>query len=100
MASRQSSRTLGSRRESSRLGDETRSAVAADHEPSSWQAIPDGTDAIPSNQFDSPAEEVAFKRQRRNAFGTDDHGLELAGDRVEPVAVPSEGAMPNRQPSR
>ena len=59
------------------------------------QSIPDDSDATPSNRFDSPAEAVAAKRHRGNDFGTEERGLELAGDRVEPQAMPSEGAVPS-----
>ena len=94
MATRESSRSLGSRLGRSRLGDPVLSVVAEYRGELSSEAVQAGADSGAGDAFDSPMLGVATKRQRTDESSTGEHQTAPAGDHAAPQETPSDGAVP------
>eukprot|EP00966_Prymnesium_polylepis_P152223 3516041-Prymnesium_polylepis.1 len=80
MASRESSRSLGSRAQRSRLGEPTLAAVAKECVETSSQVVHNDADSLPLSAFESPGFEAGNKRQRVLEDSTGQDGAAPVGD--------------------
>ena len=98
MASRETSRTLGSGLGHSRLRGPELSDVAENRGKGLSEAVQSGADSDACSAVDSTALDGAAKRQRTDDLSTGQHQAAPAGDPIAPQETSSDGAMPPCQP--